>query len=93
VICADSWFWDGGIALNLDVISSYSLFCFVCFREANHRTTILNHDVLSHAEIEEYSIRFTESRTQSYLKRYGVHLSQEGKDTVEQQHEQTAETG
>lgn len=62
-------------------------------REANHRTSILHHDVLSDADIEEYYQRFTEIRTQSYLKRYGVHLSQEGKETVEQRHEQTAETG
>jgi radical SAM superfamily enzyme YgiQ (UPF0313 family) len=61
--------------------------------EANHRESILLHDQLSHSDIEEYYQRFTQIRTESYLKKYGGHFSAEGKSTVERDHNQSAQIG
>ena len=46
---------------------------------ANHRRSILNHDVLSDEDIEEYYQRFTTIREKTYLERYGKYLNQSEK--------------
>lgn len=61
--------------------------------EANHRKSILLHDTLTQEDIEEYYQRFTEIRTTSYMKKFGGSFSQEGKDSVEQAHQHSAQTG
>ena len=62
-------------------------------RSANHRTSILNHDVLTPEDIEEYYERFTRLREQNYFERYGQYLTPEGKDSVTKHMNKMAETG
>jgi anaerobic magnesium-protoporphyrin IX monomethyl ester cyclase len=62
-------------------------------RPANHRTSILNHDVLTPEDIEEYYERFTRLREQNYFEKYGQYLTPEGKDSVTKQMNKMAETG
>ena len=61
--------------------------------EANHRSSILLHDVLTPADIEEYYQRFTTIRTQSYLRKYGNLCTTEGKKEVETHHNESAQSG
>ena len=61
--------------------------------EANHRKSILLHDTLTDEDIEEYYQKFTQIRTESYMKKFGGQFSQEGKETVEKTHQKTAQTG
>jgi anaerobic magnesium-protoporphyrin IX monomethyl ester cyclase len=60
---------------------------------ANHRQTILLHDKLTDADIEEYYQRFTQLREENYLARYGMNLSQQGKTDLREQVEQSADQG
>jgi anaerobic magnesium-protoporphyrin IX monomethyl ester cyclase len=60
---------------------------------ANHRKSALIHDTLTDSQIEDYYLRFTKIREADYLKRYGIHLNSDGKDTLHSQIEQIAVTG
>ena len=60
---------------------------------ANHRTSVLLHDVLSAADIEEYYQKFTLLRERSYLERYGQYLNDTGQQTVSEQMTDIAQTG
>ena len=61
--------------------------------EANHRESILIHDTLKAEDIEEYYQKFTQIRTDSYLKKYGMHLTEEGKEEVRRRYDATARSG
>ena len=61
--------------------------------EANHRESILIHDTLSHEDIEHYYQRFTQIRADSYFKKYGMKLSEEGKAIVKKRYRATATSG
>ena len=60
---------------------------------ANHRNSVLKHDILSPADIEEYYQKFTHLREQSYLERYGQYLNDTGQQTVNHQMTDIAQTG
>jgi anaerobic magnesium-protoporphyrin IX monomethyl ester cyclase len=60
---------------------------------ANHRKSILQHDVLTEEDIEEYYQKFTTIREQTYMKRYGQYLNNDEKDQVNNQMVTLASTG
>lgn len=62
-------------------------------RPANHRTSILKHDTLTPEDIEEFYERFTRVREQNYFDRYGIYLTEEGKASVTQQMNDSADNG
>lgn len=60
---------------------------------ANHRNSVLRHDVLSPSELEYYYQRFTTLREESYVKRYGQFLQSADKDTVKSTYTDSANVG
>lgn len=60
---------------------------------ANHRKSVLCHDTLTEDQIEDYYLRFTKIREDDYLKRYGIRLNSDGKESLHSQIEQIAVTG
>ncbi len=62
-------------------------------KPANHRTSILKHDVLSPEDIEEFYQRFTKMREQDYFDRYGQYLTPANKGDVSKQIQDCADNG
>ena len=62
-------------------------------RPANHRETILNLPDLSQAQVGELYDMFTAIREESYLKKHGQSLSNEGKERAHAQHTVSAAQG
>ena len=60
---------------------------------ANHRTSILKHDVLTQHDIDLYYQKFTQIREDTYLKRYGQYLSSEHREKVNAIMEDSAQKG
>ena len=60
---------------------------------ANHRKSILKHDVLRQQDIDLYYQKFTKIREETYLKRYGQYMSSEHLEEVSDIMEDSAQKG
>jgi hypothetical protein len=60
---------------------------------ANHRRTVLKHDVLRQEDIDRYYQKFTQIREETYLNRYGKYLSSDQKEEVGDIMESSAQKG